>query len=145
MGEVLVVLFFVLTIVTLVGHGIWVMVAAIFRALAASSAGEGSDHPVPCPHCKRNNPANLHHCAWCGKLLRGDVTGELSDLAALGRQLRRLQEGGAVDPAVVEDLLARADEYQSRLLQPPPAPRPVETPPQPAAQPPRCRPSYCVR
>ena len=66
---------------------------------------------------------------------------ELSDLAALRRQLGRLRERGVVDPGEVESLLARVSDYENRLLQPLPVPRPAEAPPPPAvlaqvAQPP---------
>ena len=43
MAEVLVVLFIVLTLVTLVGHGIWVLLAWLFRALSGEA-------PPPRPH-----------------------------------------------------------------------------------------------
>src|SRR5262245_2677569 len=47
MGEVLFYLLLALTIVTLVGHGIWVVIAAIFRGLSGSSpARSGTPSPL---------------------------------------------------------------------------------------------------
>ena len=57
---VLFVIFVVLTIVTLVGHGIWVLLAALF--------GGGRETPSQtCGFCGRSTPANRNRCDWCGK------------------------------------------------------------------------------
>ena len=134
MGEFLGFLFIALTIVTLVGHGIWVLLAAVSRAISNMSGPEPAEKRVRCSKCECSNPATLDHCKWCGTLLRSHTAAEQNDLAALRRQLGRLRDRGVVASAVVEDLLARVNEYEDRLLHPAPAPRPVEVMIEPAAK-----------
>lgn len=69
MPQALLILIIVLGVVAVVGHGIWVLVAAIFRAVA----GDAGPPPAPvavvrpataCPHCGQLSPARL--CPRCG-------------------------------------------------------------------------------
>ena len=108
---VLFVIAIVLTIVTLVGHGIWVLLAAIF--------GGGRKKPSQtCPFCGRSTPAGHDRCDWCGKDLASPMARELSDLEAVRRQLQRFREKGTLKPQVVDRLLGRLQDYRQQLLQP---------------------------
>ena len=121
MGQ-LVVLFITLTVVTLVGHLIWVVVAAFGRALFGTSDGEGTAARIRCPTCGYSNPTTVERCAWCSRPLPANTAGELDDLAAFRRQLARLRERSVVEPETVDNLLARVNEYEDRLIHPPPVP-----------------------
>jgi hypothetical protein len=97
----------VLTIVTLVGHGIWVLLAAIF--------GGGKTASQRCAFCGRSTPAGRDRCDWCGKDLASPTARELSDLEAVRRQLLRFREKGTMRPEVADRLLARLQDYRRRL------------------------------
>ena len=108
---VLAVLAIFLTIVTLVGHGIWVLLAAIF--------GGGRKKASPnCPFCGHSTAADRERCDWCGRQLASPVAKELNDLAAVRRQLQRFRQNGTLKPEAVDRLLGRLQEYRQRLLQP---------------------------
>src|SRR5215469_15663438 len=138
--------------VALVGHGIWVLVAAIGRALFAS------DEPhARCRHCGRYTSTTSGRCHWCAQPLGSPPPDEQADLAAVARQLERWKSRRALKPATVARLLARVDAYRKSLAQPakpkaaeavepllaeivearpptPPAPRPRRTAPTLAPQ-----------
>lgn len=135
MGEVLIVLVVLLTIVTLVGHGIWVMLAAVARTLAPAPGSPRPQGHKRCPLCGYANSESADRCVWCGKPIGVEAASEMSDLAAMRRQLGRLRAQAAMDPGEVEGLLARLDQYERRLRQPATAPRPAETAPAAAPKP----------
>ena len=112
--EVLFFLLVVLTIITLIGHGIWVAIRAIVRALLG---GETKDEQVTQLFESASNPLN--------------------DLAATERQLVRFYRDGKVNDETYELLLARIRAERDTLLgrqtkappKPTPAPAPITTPP----------------
>jgi hypothetical protein len=114
---VLVAIGVLLTVVTLVGHGIWLLLAALF--------GSGRDPADPtkikCIRCGRQTSIASPRCDWCEALIRPSVEG--ADLDAFERQLRRFRESGTLDPTEVEHLLAKVRDYRCQLQ----APRPSET------------------
>ncbi len=108
---VLVVLAIIVTIVTLVGHGIWVLLATIF-------GGGRKKASQNCPFCGHSTPADRERCDWCGKQLTNPAAKELNDLAAVRRQLQRFRQNGTLKPEAVDRLLDRLQTYRQRLLQP---------------------------
>ena len=109
-------LLIILTLVTLVGHGIWVLLAAINRALSGG--------PVPamqkrCLFCGQLTAADARRCDWCGRETTGQTAEELADIEAFVRQVKRLQRAGSITDAAANGLLARAETYRKRLLGPP--------------------------
>ena len=101
----------VLTIITFVGHGIWVLLAAIF--------GGGRKKPSQtCAFCGRVTPATHDRCEWCNKDLTSLTARELSDLEAVRRQLQRFRQKGTLKPKVVDRLLVRLKDYRQGLLYP---------------------------
>jgi len=120
MAEVIFWLFVVVTVVTLVGHGIWVFVALLGRAVFGSGPGgrRAGRTARPCPFCGRPTPDHLERCDFCGRRLASPLAEELSDLAALERQLSRFRESGALRPDVVAKLRERVRAYRQRLLMP---------------------------
>ncbi len=108
---VLFVIAIILLIVTLVGHGIWVLLAAIF--------GGGRKKPTQtCPFCRRSTPLDRDRCDWCGKDLASPMARELSDLDVVRRQLQRFREKGTLTPQVADRLLRQLQDYRQQLLQP---------------------------
>jgi len=118
--EFLMVLMIVLLVVTVVGHLIWITLAWFLRLLFGQP-GRRLDQQRPCPFCERRTRWSEDRCEWCGRELQGQLAEEMSDLAGLRRQLKRLREAGVCKPAEVEGLLAEAEKYRRRLLAPPPA------------------------
>src|ERR1043166_7509469 len=111
--EVLIVLLILLTIITLIGHGIWVAIRAFIRLLV------------------RNDDEKQ-----VTRLFK-PVAGPLDDLAAFERQLVRFSREGKINDEIYELLLARIraerDSLLGRPTRPPPKPTP---PPAPVAPPP---------
>src|SRR5580704_10066729 len=105
------VLFVIVAVVAAVGHGIWVLVATICRALFG-----GSREPsVRCRHCGRQSSPAGGRCHWCSQPLWSPPADEQTDLTAVTRQLGRWQSRGALKPATVERLLARVEAYRKSL------------------------------
>ncbi len=110
----------VLAVVTLVGHGIWALLAWLFGAGTKKSDGPG----YKCPICRHELPAAAHRCESCGQPVDTRLLAELADLDAVERQLRRFEATGAMKPDAVAKLLNRVRNYRQRLV----ALRPVEKP-----------------
>jgi hypothetical protein len=112
--DVLFFLLVVLTIITLIGHGIWVAIRALVRVL---SGQEKKDEQVT--------------------RLFESVSDPLNDLAVTERQLVRFYRDGKVSDETYELLLARIRAERDTLLgrqttappKPTPAPAPIPTPP----------------
>src|SRR6185369_11269273 len=117
--EFLIILLVLLTIITLIGHGIWVAIRAFIRLLLHDD--EKQDEGVT-----RIFDAPI-------------ASGPLNDLAATERQLVRFYRDGKINDAVYELLLARIRAERDSLLgrqptappppKPTPAPAPVQTHP----------------
>ncbi len=103
-----------LAVVTLVGHGIWVLLAVLFGGRASKSVSPG----YRCPFCRRELPDAAHRCDWCGRLVDLRMAAELADLDAVERQLRRFEQTGAMKPDAAAKLAARVRDYRQRLLVP---------------------------
>jgi hypothetical protein len=131
--EPLVILLIVLTIVTLVGHGIWVFLRFLFRA----AFGEPAANPDRrCVYCNRPTPVNHPRCIWCQRSLSDDTALELADVNASQRVLRRLHKAGLITGERHDELVGRLEEYRAQLVPPPPVAAPLPaTPPQPAPRP----------
>ncbi len=144
----LLLLLLVLGVVTVVGHGIWVAIAAFLRLFT----GSGNNRPR---HDQHDRPEKLR-CIGCGTPLRererdcpscglereGWRAGQLHDLDASIRQVQGLIARGEIDETTSQQLLdlfrARGQALrgklarQARSAEPttspaPPLPRPIET------------------
>ncbi|HWB10609.1 MAG TPA: hypothetical protein VG826_15370 [Pirellulales bacterium] len=116
--------FLVAGAVTLVGHGIWVLLAAICRLLFGLSERPAAS--VRCRHCGRAGRLDDGTCRWCGQSLWSVPADEQADLSAVTRQLQRWQSRGALKPGTVGRLLSRVDAYRRSLTAPTNAPKVVE-------------------
>jgi hypothetical protein len=110
----------VVGIMTLVGHGIWVLLATICRALFFDL----SPPPIRCRHCGRPAVTRDGRCRWCERPQVAAKEDEQTDLTAVTRQLRRWQSRGTLKPCTAERMLTRVDAYRRSLSEAtnPPAP-----------------------
>ncbi|NQU24237.1 MAG: hypothetical protein HQ567_23390 [Candidatus Nealsonbacteria bacterium] len=120
-------LLIVLSVVTLVGHGIWVLLRLIFCGSRHSASRQRT-----CVYCGRHTPETLDRCDWCGRDLRSEQANELADLEAVDRQLTRFREKGTIQKAAFDGFRARVQQYRRRLFEPSPQPSPE---PRPSAAP----------
>ncbi len=80
----LIVLVIALGVITLVGHGIWALLAMIF-----SGGKRPAGNVAVCAFCGRSTSAGEPRCDWCGRELHNPAADEFRDLAAVERQLQR--------------------------------------------------------
>ncbi|HEX4949240.1 MAG TPA: hypothetical protein VFZ34_21365 [Blastocatellia bacterium] len=129
--EFLVALLFVLGIITLIGHGIWVLLAAIFRALSGSPTNKTAplqlrEQPYTpprqarfCDHCGATLTANSTVCRSCGRAQREVAEkNAASDLDVTERQLQRFYEQGVLDELKFNWLKQVIANERQRLQQP---------------------------
>lgn len=122
----------VLAVITVLGHGIWLLLAFIFRQLSgevpAAKAGK------PCPHCRQPSGVVNGRCTFCGRVPQVTPTISLEqDLEATARHLKRLLDRKVLQPQQFEELMLaiRSDQARLRGEAPQAAPEPVtSTPPQ---------------
>lgn len=112
--ELFVALLVVLTVLTVMGHGIWVLLAAIFRAMLGGS--ELGHRDIFCPFCNCRTAAARDRCQWCGRTLDDRRGTEMSDLAAFLRQVMRLEKQRLLTVTEADVLRAQAETYRQRLL-----------------------------
>lgn len=114
---VLLFLAFLLLVITLVGHGIWVLLRAIFRFVFRDPPAQTANQDVPhCSNCQAEIAVNTTFCARCGARQRiGVVTELLKDLAATERQLERFHRSGSVETETYQTLKAQIDLERTRL------------------------------
>jgi hypothetical protein len=121
-----------LGLVALVGHGIWVSLAWVLRALAG-----GETAPPPrrrleperemCPQCGRPVPSWLSRCQSCGLDPQSLAARELRDLAVTARELAVLANAGNINQATL-DRLRESIEERRRFLTKPRVPIPKAAP-----------------
>jgi hypothetical protein len=112
LGEVIFWLLAVLAIVTVVGHGIWVLAAAVLRALGAlpPSADARPSLSDCCPRCfsaldhARSGAAGCDICGWPGGVaIGGNLHGALNAIRA---HLVRLARLGVINSTTRDRLIA---------------------------------------
>ena len=103
-----------LGLITVLGHGIWLMLAALSRAISDSDS-KPTGHK--CVYCNRLTTGE-DRCQWCGKALNNLMAAELADLLVVERQLRRFRANGTMKAETVDNLLARLERYRQGLLAP---------------------------
>ncbi|HEX7377114.1 MAG TPA: hypothetical protein VF278_08375 [Pirellulales bacterium] len=103
---------FLLALLTVAGHGAWVLLAAIFKAIFPTSKAQR------CRHCDRFSAMPAGHCSWCGRAQTAPLNDEAADVAAIGRQLRRWQARGLIQPETVVGLLAKIEAWQRPAARP---------------------------
>lgn len=148
-------LFFLIVLVTVVGHGLWIMFASLFKG----ARDEPSPPPlrprkklnyapatVDCLRCGEKLPPHVTDCPRCGLDCEGLAAEELNDLEATARQLERFRRNQLVPPHILDELWNMIQARHKRLVGMPemevpttpvaPAPLPQKKPePKPVPQP----------
>jgi hypothetical protein len=137
---------FWLLLVTLIGHGIWVLLAKIFRAVFGEPEAEraavddGSDartrQGMRCAECGSALHYGDSFCPLCGRARSG--TDRMADLTKIARQLDRFLNQGKLDAETHKLVMSLVEEERTRLIAPvrrdvvatrleaePPAPQPA--------------------
>ena len=132
--EVFLAILLALTILTVVGHALWVFARAILRiALGKPPFGDTRDQ-VKCGHCGRWTHESCRRCDICGRELRSPIKVELEDLDAVERQLERFEADKALDAQTTAALHQALRERRQHLRRPSP-PKVPERPVMSAATP----------
>jgi hypothetical protein len=116
---VFLVLFLVGALVTVIGHGIWVLLATIFGGNRASSSTPaptvGSEHRA-CPRCHVAMARTQQVCGNCNWPHKSTLpTDGAAALQALRRQLEVFTQQGAFDVETCAKLAAAIGEQEQRL------------------------------
>ena len=104
----------VLGVITLVGHGIWVLLSLIF----GGGKRPTTENTALCVFCGHRTPTAEPRCEWCGRELHNPTADEFRDLAAIGRQLLRWRQSGRLSSKDFEKLNDRVRRYHDELLHP---------------------------
>jgi hypothetical protein len=142
-GLMLVVVFVLVT--ALVGHGIWLVLASLFRGVFGSPeppARPSRPHRQSCPGCRESLLPADRDCPRCGLDLDGRLAARLDRVRTAGREIRALADGGELDAATAARVTEQL-ERRARDLLAGPQPRPTTPPPPaapPAAEPPEAAP-----
>lgn len=98
MLEVLFALLLTLTVITLVGHAIWVVLAFLVRQITGTSAPSRGQCPVCAQHI--GSASDCLECGWSRR------PGKLAPLRVAIRQLTKLREQGKLDDEAYKTTLA---------------------------------------
>src|SRR5712664_2272036 len=121
----LIILFILLVIVTLVGHGIWVALAWIFRggkpkqSVVGLTLSLSSPAQRPCHNCSESLEIQMKFCGVCGAQRLSLVQeAQLHELLGTLRQLERLHQSGALDAVNFRVLKTRIENEREQMLFP---------------------------
>jgi len=124
--EILIALFFALGLITAIGHGIWVFLAMIFRAIFSGPElqpivpDDGADvrkqHDLRCAECGAALQAGDSFCAVCGRARSG--VGPIFDLAMTARQLDKFLNQGKLDAETHRLVMRVVEQERARLSAP---------------------------
>jgi hypothetical protein len=116
-GDIILYLFFFLVLITLVGHGIWVLIRTFIRALSRPSADESSGFSSKCSVCGSTLAVNSNYCGFCGSK-QGENVRIPADLDFIVRQLERLLSLGRIDQTTYNTIMKAIEEDRTRFKQP---------------------------
>ncbi len=126
--------FFLLALIAAFGHLVWLISAAILRALRGSERKSADPKPSPGWRCLNCNFETLsvkgEFCGACGSPRPSSVVLELlKDLAASERQIERFRRSGNLDEKTYTDLKGQIEAERIRLSSPGRARQPSSTEP----------------
>jgi hypothetical protein len=128
---------FVLAVVTVVGHGLWVVIASIFGTFTGEHGREQAPQGKPCTKCGARFGVKGGRCVVCGAVPGVSPASTLrEELTTTARQLRRLLDRGAITSDQYDALSAAiAAELRTPLAgttsgpgEPAPRPQPQAAP-----------------
>jgi hypothetical protein len=112
----------VLGLVAVIGHGLWVLAAAIFSSHAEplpapDRRARRRRHAITCAGCGVDFPDREDRCPKCGlnEAERGRA-GEIRDLEAAARTIQRLKEQGKLTPEACEQIYRTIEARQKELI-----------------------------
>src|SRR6267142_1668723 len=112
------VLFVVLFLVTLIGHGIWLFIRWVFGSKADAESRLPTTATARCSNCNFMLAANSDSCGHCGALKPTAIVSELlKDLAATLRQTERFHRAGVIDDLTYGRLTHQIEAERLRLTQ----------------------------
>ncbi len=112
--EALMILFILLVVVTVIGHGIWVVLAWIVRAMAGTPRKEERVQ-MSCPWCDQTTSIQGGRCQICGRTLFDPKAKSTSELKAVRRRIQTWQNQGKLPPEHAKALLLEL-ESERRVL-----------------------------
>ncbi len=115
---VLAFLVFLLILMTVIGHGIWVTIRWFIRQLAGSANDSRPQvtEVQRCANCGFQVQTTAEFCGQCGcPRLSGIVVELLKDLRATVRQLERFHRAGSIDDETYRKLNAKIEAEKARL------------------------------
>jgi hypothetical protein len=110
---------FLLVVVAVVGHGIWLMAAALFGGKTAAVDLDHSNRRNPfrvCIGCNEEFERGDARCPSCGLDPDSDAAAELKDLQAAARTVQRLREQGGLPAETCEQVYQGIEARQADLL-----------------------------
>src|SRR5262245_31269386 len=114
----------VLVFVAVVGHGLWLMAAALWRGLfpqAPPPTTRPSPPPVgrrgSCVRCGKPHEVGQRKCSYCGLFLDGELAAELRELELVTRRVQQFRDQQLLDPEVCEEVYRCIEDRQQALLQ----------------------------
>jgi hypothetical protein len=124
--EILIPSLFALGLITLIGHGIWVLLAKIFRAISGEPEAERAavddrsdartGRGTRCAECGSALHYGDSFCPLCGLARSG--AGRMADLAKIARQLDRFLNQGKLDAETHKLVMSLVEEERTRLIAP---------------------------
>ncbi len=105
----------ILFVITVVGHGLWLLGRAMVRGVTGPI--EPSAGPrARCARCRTFFPSDWRECPGCGLSVRSPVAGELADLEASARSLESLSKRAMIDADTAERLYQAIEKRQHELI-----------------------------
>jgi hypothetical protein len=124
--EIFVYLLFTLGLITLIGHGIWVLLATTLRAVFGEPEAERAAEDdrsdartgrgTRCAECGSALHYGDSFCPLCGLARSG--AGRMADLAQIARQLDRFLNQGKLDAETHKLVMSLVEEERTRLIAP---------------------------
>src|SRR5438132_4851084 len=120
-----IILSILLVSITLIGHGIWVALAWLFRKLSGTASANSitvapsPQGPRPCVSCRSLIDVQMKYCGRCGAIrLTLAQEEQLRELVSTLRQLERLHQAGALNELNLRVLKTKIDSEREQLLFP---------------------------
>jgi hypothetical protein len=126
--EILLATLLVLGAVTVLGHGLWVLFASLFRILTGEREAVplGDRDMAPCLHCGFGRQRADKPCPECGHRYRPGAAAEWRDLQTTLKLLTRLQQQELLDAATLQRLTEAVTQRRQTLVHRPPAAKSLE-------------------
>ncbi len=100
-------------LVTVVGHGIWLLFAKIFASLRQEGRSAREERPDRCRNCREMIPYHARRCPGCG--LTRNAGAEAADLRIMANQLEAFRDAGEIDGETYSRMLDMIDARQRKL------------------------------